>query len=376
MNNILSLPNELSEDKNHLVIFDCTKLFGQEFGKFCDLKMSEIDGPDWLKNLSNLRQQYKVNLYDLSFLLKEILNSDSPLRKILPKSTSFYNKLTILKRVRNENQHFSFKHTNRATKEVVEVYFEISLELNLSICIEEFNLMIRRLNDLEAGKSFQVDLNLVSKLGEIEMQKAEMEDQLIEKNLLLLDKEKKLDYVQKIISESNSKIENLTKSNEQKTSAFNKLNEDLEKSKKEAQKLREQVRELKAQKESDEITEKEIEKLIASLATSLSANNEDSPNQQTRKGQLKYPHTKIGSLWDKPKGKRKITLSVGRRDLVDSKTSKPLEYISEESRIEIAEDWLLVRPSGGRVFVDDDGNASTLIGESLVYLGNISDFLD
>jgi myosin heavy subunit len=278
--------------------------------------------------------------------------------------------------VRNENQHFSFKHTNSATKEVVEVYFEISLELNLSRCIEEFNLMIRRLNDLEAGKSFQIDPNLISKLGEIEMQKAEIEDQLIEKNVLLLDKEKKLNYVQKIISESNSKIEDLTKSNEQKASAFNKLNEDLEKSKKEAQELREQVYELNAQKETDEITEKEIEKLIASLAGSLSANNEDSPKQHTRKVKLKNPRTEIGSLWDKPKGKRKITLSVGRRDLVDSKTSKPLEYISEESRIEIAEDWLLVRPSGGRVFVDDDGNASTLIGESLVYLGNISDFLD
>ena len=63
MSNILSLPNELSEDKNHLVIFDCKKLFGQELGKFCDLRMSEIDGQDWLKNLSNLRQQYKINLY-------------------------------------------------------------------------------------------------------------------------------------------------------------------------------------------------------------------------------------------------------------------------------------------------------------------------
>jgi myosin heavy subunit len=376
MSNILSLPNELSEDKNHLVIFDCTKLFGQEFGKFCDLKMHEIDGPDWLKNLSNLRQQYKVNLYDLAFLLKEILNSDSPLRKILPKSTSFYNKLAILKRVRNENQHFSFKHTNSATKEVVEVYFDLSLELQLSVCVEEFNLMIRRLNDLEAGKTFQVDSNLVSKLGEIEMQKAEIEDQLIEKNVLLLDKEKKLNYVQKIISESNSKIEDLTKSNEQKASAFNKLNEDLEKSKKEAQELREQVYELNAQKETDEITEKEIEKLIASLAGSLSANNEDSPKQHTRKVQLKNSRPEVGSLWLRPKGKRKITLSVGRRDLVDSKTSKPLDYISEESRMEIAEDWLLVRPSGGRVFVDDDGNAATLIGESLVYLGNISDFLD
>ena len=376
MSNILSLPNELSEDKNHLVIFDCTKLFGQELGKFCDLRMSTIDGPDWLKNLSIMRQQYKINLYDLAFLLKEILNSDSPLRKIVPKSTSFYNKLTILKRVRNENQHFSFQNTNSATKEVVEIYFDLSLELQLSVCVEEFNLMIRRLNDLEAGKSFQVDPNLVSKLGEIEMQKAEMEDQLIEQNALLLDKEKKLNHVQKIISESNSKIENLTKSNEQKTSAFNKLNEDLEKSKKEAQELRDQVNELNAQKESDEITEKEIEKLITSLAESLSIINEDTPKQQTRKAQLENSRNTVGSLWDKPKGKRKITLSVGRRDLVDSKTSKPLEYIPDESRTEIAENWLLVRPSGGRVFVDDDGNASTLIGESLVYLGNISDFLD
>ena len=202
------------------------------------------------------------------------------------------------------------------------------------------------------------------------------QNKTIEKNVLLLDKEKKLNYVQKIISESNSKIEDLTKSNEQKASAFNKLNEDLEKSKKEAQELREQVYELNAQKETDEITEKEIEKLIASLAGSLSANNEDSPKQHTRKVQLKNSRPEVGSLWLRPKGKRKITLSVGRRDLVDSKTSKPLDYISEESRMEIAEDWLLVRPSGGRVFVDDDGNAATLIGESLVYLGNISDFLD
>ena len=375
MSNILSLPNELSEDKNHLVIFDCTKLFGQELGKFCDLRMREIDGPDWLKNLGIMRQQYKINLYDLAFLLKEILNSDSPLRKIVPKSTSFYNKLATLKRVRNENQHFSFKHTNSATKKVVEVYFDLSLELQLAVCVEEINLMIRRLNDLEAGKTFQVDPNLVSKLGEIEMQKAEMEDQLIEKNKLLLDKEIKLGHVQKIISENNSKIEDLTKSNEQKTSAYNEINEDLEKWKKEAKELREQVTELNAQKESDEITEKEIEKLIASLAGSLSTINEDSSKQQTRKVQLKNPRPEVGSLWLKPKGKRKITLSVGRRDLVDSKTSKPLDYISEESRMEIAEDWLRVRPTGGRVFVDEEGDAATLLGESLVYLGNISDFI-
>jgi hypothetical protein len=374
MSNILSLPNELSEDKNHLVLFDCTKLLGQELGKLCDLKMRGIDGPDWLKNLGALRQLYKINLYDLAYLLKEILSSDSPLRQILPKSPSFYNKLTILKRIRNENQHFSFKHSNSATKEAVEVYFDIALELNLTVCIEEFNLMIRRLNDLEAGKSFQADPNLISKLGEIEMQKAEMEDQLIEKNMLLIDKESKLNHIQKIIAKSNSKIEELTKFNQQKTSDFNKLNEDLEKSKKEAEELREQLNELNAQRLSDEITEKEIEKIIASLAGSISNTNDDSPNIQPRKIQPRNARLEVGNAWNKAKGKKKITLSVGRRDLIDPKTSEPLEGISEEFRIGLAEDWLRIRPSGGRVFIDEDGHASTLIGEELIYLGNISEF--
>jgi len=366
----------MNEATNHLITFDCIKLFGEEFGKYCDLKMQEIEGPEWLKNLGILRQQYKNNLVDTAFLLKECLIPNSPLRKILPKSKTFYDELSILKKVRNDSQHFSFKHSNSATSEVVKLFFNISLELNLVVCIEEYSLMTRRLNDLASGKSFQLDPNLNIKLGEIEKQKAEMEDQLIEKNMLLLDKEKKLNHIQKTISESNSKIEDLTKSNEQKTSAFNKINEDLEKSKKEAEELREQVNQLNAQKESDEITEKEIEKIISSLAGTLSMINEDSPKKQIRKAQLKNPRPEIGSLWNKPKGKRKITLSVGKRDLVDSKTSKPLNYISEESRIEIAEDWLRVRPTGGRVFVDEEGDAATLLGEDLVYLGNISDFLD
>ena len=376
MSTRLSLPNGMSEDTNHLITFDCIKLFGEEFGKYCDLKMQEIEGPEWLKNLETLRQQYKTNLFDTAFLLKECLIPDSPLRKILPKSRTFYNDLSILKKVRNESQHFNFKHSNSATNQVVKLFFDVSLELNLVVCIEQYNLMTRRLNDLVSGKNFQPDPNLNAKLGEIERQKAEMEDQLIEKNMLLLDKEKKLNLVQKIISESNSKIEDLTKSNEQKTSAYNKINEDLEKSKKEAEELREQVNELNAQKESDEITESEIDKIIASLAETLLIINEDSPKKQTRKAQLKNPRPEVGSVWNKPKGKRKITLSVGRRDLVDSKTSKPLDYISEESRMEIAEDWLRVRPTGGRVFVDEEGDAATLLGEDLVYLGNISDFLD
>lgn len=372
----LLLPTELSKVSNNTVIFECTRLFGEVFGEFCDQKMSEIEGPNWLTQIREQRRIYKINLNDTAFLLKECLTSDSVIRRVLPKSEKFYNKLDVLKKLRNENQHYNLKAGTEEIKAAVELFFEVCMDLNLQFGVDQYSILIKRLDDLEAGKKFLTDPNLSQKLSEMERQKAETEDQIIEKNNILLIKEKQLNQVQEIISERDSKIADLIKANEQKTSAFNEVNDDLEKLKKEAQELKEQVNELNAQKESDEITEKEIEKIIASLAGTLSINNEESPKKQTRKAQLKNPRPEVGSLWNKPKGKRKITLSVGKRDLVDSKTSKPLDYISEESRMELAEDWLRVRPTGGRVFVDEEGNAATLIGESLVYLGDISDFLD
>jgi len=376
MSDELFLPTELSKVSNNLVIFDCTRLFGEVFGEFCDQKMKEIEGPDWLKQVKDLRRIYKVNLSDTAFLLKECLTSDSVIRRVLPKTERFYNKLDVLKRLRNENQHFNLKAGTEEIKAAVELYFEVCMDLNLQFGVDQYSILIKRLDELELGKNFSIDPNLSQKLSEMERQKAETEDQIIETNNVLLGREKELNQVQKIIAEKDLKITDLIKSNEQKTSAFNEVSQDREKLKIEAQELREQVNELNAQKETDEITEKEIEKIIASLAETLLITNEDSSKKQIRKVKLKNPRPETGSVWNKPKGKRKITLSVARRDLVDSKTNKPIDYISEESRIEIAEDWLRVRPTGGRVFLDEDGNAATLLGESLVYLSNISDFID
>ena len=376
MSSKLFLPTELSKVSNNLVIFDCTRLFGEVFGEFCDNKMREIEGRDWLTQIRDQRRIYRINLSDTAFLLKECLTSDSLIRRVLPKSESFYNKLDVLKKLRNENQHFNLKAGTEEIKAAVELYFGVCLDLNLQFGVNEYSILLKRLDDLQAGKNFTIDPSLSQTLGEMERQKAEMEDQLIEKNVLLLDKENKLMHVREVILESNLRIEDLTKSNEQKTSAFNELIDDLEKSKVEAEELRAQLSEIRAQKVSDEITEKEIEKLIASLAGNISKANKDSPKKLAHKVPLKKISSETGSIWNKPKGKRKITLSVAKRDLVDSRTSEPIDYIPEKSRIEMAEEWLLVRPSGGRVFVDDEGNACTLLGESLVYLGNIQRYFD
>ena len=76
MSSKLFLPTELSEVSNNLVIFDCTRLFGEVFGEFCDNKMREIEGQDWLTQIRDQRRIYRINLSDTAFLLKECLTSD------------------------------------------------------------------------------------------------------------------------------------------------------------------------------------------------------------------------------------------------------------------------------------------------------------
>ena len=60
MSDQLFLPIELSKVSNNLVIFDCTRLFGEVFGKFCDQKMLEIDGRDWLTQIRDQRRTFQI----------------------------------------------------------------------------------------------------------------------------------------------------------------------------------------------------------------------------------------------------------------------------------------------------------------------------
>ena len=38
----------------------------------------------------------------------------------------------------------------------------------------------------------------------------------------------------------------------------------------------------------------------------------------------------------------------------------------------LANEWLEIKPQGGRIFVDEKGNATAYRGEDLIYLGKVS----
>lgn len=71
-----------------------------------------------------------------------------------------------------------------------------------------------------------------------------------------------------------------------------------------------------------------------------------------------------GQPWTFRRGVRRLTLSVAATDLIDDDGGAL-------GLPDVARRWLALRPSGGRVWVDEDGDACTLVDAELIYLGRL-----
>ena len=86
-----------------------------------------------------------------------------------------------------------------------------------------------------------------------------------------------------------------------------------------------------------------------------------------------------GDPWPEPRGSRTLVLSIKARALVTPQGSPSGGKTTEETltrkygreAAELAERMLAIRPSGGRVWVDKHGRATTLVDGRLTYLGRM-----
>lgn len=69
---------------------------------------------------------------------------------------------------------------------------------------------------------------------------------------------------------------------------------------------------------------------------------------------------------------RRLKLSAKYSDLIDKKSGISIRDRYGFAQTSFIDDWLKIRPEGGRVFVDVDGNAWITMTEGLVLLGNVS----
>jgi len=80
-----------------------------------------------------------------------------------------------------------------------------------------------------------------------------------------------------------------------------------------------------------------------------------------------------GALWPFERGGDTWVLSATHREMrrPGRRTGRLGELVGPEAETSLVEAFLRIRPEGGRVFVDDDGDASTYVDGQLVYLGTI-----
>lgn len=383
--NSLKLPSTLDAKSNKILMFDCLLLLGDELGSFYDTKMRNAQGDDWLRNLAQQRNDYNLTLNDPDFVIKEPLRSDSPLRAILPKSPSFYRNLDILRKIRNHIAHNKTEGGYEQTREILGILLAVAMDIDLKHCVNEYAGAIRRIEALDEGKTFVEDSKTEDRVEEFEDKSAEIEEMLFEEKEKSAKVARLLEEARSVVVIKELEFEALYESEKAKTVAVQKMETELNKARQEAEELKVQL-DQNAQR-TDELKKNEIslKNLVASLAQPLAKiierdlkamkideRSEDIKSQAKENTAKLLSVQEVGTLWEYPKGNKKIVLSVSSRDLVDTKNGKLLEKADPIRTKDLAEKWLKIRPQGGRIFIDSEGHASTLIDDRLVYLGNVT----
>ena len=370
-------------------MFDCLLLLGDELGSYYDANMRKVQGDEWLRTLAQQRNDYNLTLNDPDFVIKEPLRSDSPLRAILPKSPSFYKNLDILRKIRNHIAHNKTEGGYEQTREILGILLAVSLDIDLKHCVNEYASAIRRIEALDQGKTFVEDSKTEDRVEEFEDRSAEIEEMLFEEKEKSAKVARLLEEARSVVVIKELEFEALYESEQAKTAAVQKMEAELNKARQEAEELKVQLDQNTQRTEELKKNEISLKNLVASLAQPLAKIierdlkamkvDERSKNikSQAKENSLELQSAQeAGTLWERPKGNKKIVLSVSSRDLVDTKNGKLLQKADPARTKEFAEKWLKVRPQGGRIFIDSDGHASTLIDDRLVYLGNVTGLLN
>lgn len=366
-------------------MFDCLLLLGDELGSYYDEKMQELQGSDWLRTLAQQRSDYNLTLKDPDFVIKEPLRSDSPLRAILPKSPSFYKNLDILRKIRNYIAHNKTEGGYEQTREILGILLTVSLDINLTHCVNEYAGAIKRIEALDQGITFEDNPKTENRVEDFEDKSAEIEEILFEEKEKSAKVAQLLEEARSVVVIKELEYEALFESEQAKTAKVQKMEYELEEARREAEQLKVQLDENAQRTQDLKKNEINLKTLVASLAEPLAKfverdlnaarideRSEDIRNEAKQNTAKLLSVQEVGTLWDRPKGNKKIVLSVSSRDLVDTKNGNVLEKADPVQTKALAEKWLAIRPQGGRVFIDSDGHASTLIDERLIYLGNVT----
>jgi len=356
-------PTEENSSQVYSCVIDSFRKITSEISSLINLKLIPLLGPNWQENLAAERQA-RVNMQDPEFIFKEPLrNSSSPVRLCFPREKSFYDLLDKAWKLRNQWFHNELTGSSKDALIVLNTLYEIAKLLNLNIT-DSLQELKFRLQEISNGKIFEKsdqDLEIQKRIQEMEVQVLALAKESSDAQMELIKAEQREEELEAQITEIQKSLNAKDIKVMQTASQFSDMEATIKK-------LKENLRIAQNERESAiQIAEdakkygKELNELILNLSKA-GADKESEDN-------FRIPE--VGRTWPYKRGSIRLTLSPRFKELYLPKSSILLSEIIGKDAISIAKDWLRVRPSGGRVFMNNSGFACTYIGEDLIYLGKI-----
>ena len=367
----LNFPNAKNEGQLRLLILDAFILLGESMGNHYDIKLRPILGNNWLKDLARDRKDYGYNLIDPDWVLKEPLrNSTSPTRLTLPKGQGFYNKINLLAKTRNAYFHNQAECNIESVRDILQYFLDLCLAIPLDSAAIQYSQAIVRLDKLIAGEIFAPESSGLNRIQLLEQQVADMEELANAQKSEIAKKQYVLDAALDEVAIHAEKLREVEDQVGGKDLLIAQVLAEKQIAEKRAQELQEEFDAKVAELNDKEFQERQYKELLAKLAESHTvASIRGKPEGEESASDI---NLEPGSIWTGEKGARRLTLSVNFRELYDTKSGELLSEKYGQLATELAQEWLRIKPQGGRVFVDSNGVATAFQGENLVYLGRVT----
>lgn len=366
----LNLPTLVNEGQFRVLIFDAFTLLGEELGEHYRSKLEPIYGKNWVIDLAKQRNEPPYNLKDPAWVLKEPLrHSTSPTRATLPKGQGFYNQINLLSRARNAYFHNKGSGTAEAAQEVLQILMEFSLAVPLEFCANEYAEAIRRIKQLSEGEVFHGAERGLERIEALEQQVAELEEIANQNKREIQEREQLLEQALDDVAVREEVLRELRERVGDKDQLIAAARSEQAKAIRAVEDLKKEYEAMVFELSDKENMERQYKELLRTLISSKTV--ESLQSARTKKNAEVAKDLRPGSIWNGEKGSRRLTLSVNFRELYDTKTGALLRDIHGHAASELAQNWLRVKPEGGRVFVDEEGIATAYRGEYLIYLGMV-----
>ena len=364
----LNLPTADNEGQVRLLIFDAFILLGEELGQHYNSILEPILGKSWVYDLSKQRNVPPFNMIDPDWVLKEPLrNSTSPTRRALPKGQGFYNQINLLAKTRNAYFHNQGNGSLDAALQVMQLLLDFTLAIPLPICASEYAQALQRLKKLQNGEVFIGGEAGLERIQLLEQQVAELEELANQNKRDIQIKQLILDGAMGDVALQDERLRELLEKVGDKEQAVSLARREQEEAEGQVKALQQDYENKVAELAAKEAIERQYKELLAAVVKSETV--QSMLKSTANKAETGTSPIKPGAIWLGQKGSHRLTLSVNFRELYDTKTGALLRETYGAAATELAAEWLEIKPQGGRVFIDEDGTATSYRGEELIYLG-------